>query len=545
MQGSKLKCFDVCCGAGIFSLGFHRVGFEVVGGIDIDPHAIKTVEANFRSANWKVQSLQSLQEELEHNHKHPIFEVDVLLAGLPCQGFSIAGKCDPYDARNTLYRHLLPIIESVRPEFVVSENVQGLLAERNAHVFSSFINGLRELEYDVDSRLYDAVNFGTPQFRKRVIIIASRKVPARIVFENVNFSTSHVTVKDALAGLSSRKQEPSMNHTFMAHSKKVKNKIRRIKDARVISYRRLQADRPSLTITSGHNALPLHPTATRAISNREAARLQGVPDHFLFFGPRTNQTVQVANAVPLPMVEAIARSLRVATERTKAVQGVLYCHLLVRSTKRTKSILRRGFIRHFTVGGLKFPWRRLTNPHKTLLTEILLQRTRGTMVNGVWNDFMSATRTSDGKILVDPNRLRRVFRKIGIFKRAHAIVLLSAALNERFQGKIPRSFEELRSLPGVGIYISSAVRTFAFGIPDFPVDSNAFRFVSRYFGAKNGATKREALQIREFMNEIISKKKPKEFVYGFLDFSSTICTPVNPKCNKCFLRNNCEYAASK
>jgi A/G-specific adenine glycosylase len=102
-------------------------------------------------------------------------------------------------------------------------------------------------------------------------------------------------------------------------------------------------------------------------------------------------------------------------------------------------------------------------------------------------------------------------------------------------------FDDLMRLPGVGIYIAAAVRTFAFSIPDFPVDSNGFRFVSRFFGKRIKGTKNEARQIREFMNQIIDKRKPKEFVYGFLDFCSSVCTPTNPTCERCKLNTGCHF----
>ena len=103
-----------------------------------------------------------------------------------------------------------------------------------------------------------------------------------------------------------------------------------------------------------------------------------------------------------------------------------------------------------------------------------------------------------------------------------------------------RSFDDLLRLPGVGIYIASAVRVFSFGKKDFPIDSNAFRFVSRYFGVTLHIKKSEARQLREFMTPLIPSERPREYVYGFLDFAATICRPREPRCKCCPLLRSCK-----
>jgi len=537
----EFRCYDLCCGAGVFSLGFRKAGVRIIGGIDIDRHAIETAKYNMPEGSWEQVSIQDLAKSIKKGHCSPVYKANVIIAGLPCQGFSVAGKCEPEDERNKLYKYLLKIVRQVMPEFVVIENVQGLLSKRNKGVFSDILNGLRFEGYNVDYRLYDAVNFRVPQYRKRIFIIASLDIPVKYVFENMHFSNKLETVKNALKGLDLKKEIPSQNHTFMKHSSEVINKIRKIKNGGPISYRRLKWGQPSVTIISGHNALPVHPEEHRAISNREAARIQGIPDSFILQGPRTEQTMLVANAVPFPLAYKIAKAIKNSHKLMNLCQGNLYKRLALKMNSNLGLFLAGAFINFYKKEGRKYAWRRIKNPRYILLTEILLQRTKSDMVKEIWKEIIGACRSSNNGIKVNTKILNKTLKKIGLYNRAKTIRILNSGLIKYFKGKIPVNYDELRNLPGVGIYMAAALRTFAFNIPDFPVDTNCFRFINRFFGIKIYGRKSEARQLREFMNTIIPKKVAKEFVYGFLDFCSIICSPRNPKCQGCFLNDKCEY----
>ncbi|RJQ15083.1 MAG: DNA cytosine methyltransferase [Nitrospiraceae bacterium] len=536
---SKYRCYDICCGAGVFAAAFKRAGYKILGGIDSDKDAIATARHNIPDALWENISIEDFSKKIQKNH--PLFRANVIIAGLPCQGFSVAGKCEPDDYRNYLYRYFLRIVKRVKPDYIVIENVQGLLHERNKDIFKEIISGLNK-EYEVDYRIYDAVNLGTPQYRKRVFIIASKKIPVRYIFENVRFSPEQKTVCEALINIDPKNENVSFNHTFMRHGKNVLEKIKSINSGGPISYRRLIGDQPSLTIISGHNALPLHPEMHRALSNREAARIQGIPDNFIFKGSRTQQTVQIANVVPYPMAMAVAQSLRRAPKTMQTTTGKLCKLLTARTDSSLKTTFRRGFVTFFRKRGRKYKWRAIKNPYRILITEILLQRTKGDMVNEVWQDVITACNPKSKHI--DLGILEKVFNKIGLQYKIETITKLNSALGIYFNGKVPPAFDELMQLPGVGIYIASATRTFAFNIPDFPVDSNCFRFINRFYGLKIKGKKSEARQLREFMNSIITKKNPKEFVYGFIDFCAEICAPRNPKCEICFISKLCMHGIS-
>lgn len=512
-----------------------------MGGIDKDRYAIETAKNNIPEGKWEQLSIEELVTEVKTKKTHPIFAANVIITGLPCQGFSIAGKQDPADYRNKLYKYLLKIVEEVRPKYVVVENVYGLLFKINKYVFNDLLNSFGHLGYNVDYRVYNSIDFEIPQTRKRIFVVAAKEIPVRYIFEGVHFSDKSRTVRDAFEGLSQTEECEQLNHTFMKHSERVLEKIRKIHNTKLISYRRLLWDQPSVTIISGHNALPLHPKRHRAISNREAARLQGIPDAFIFKGPRTAQTIQVANAVPFSMTCSIARAVKNSHEFLKLCNGDLFKQLTQKTDKIDKKYFRKEFIGFYKKCGRKYPWRNISDPYKILLTEILLQRTKGDMVQKVWKRVIDSVRYTKGGFRQNLKQLGKSISKIGLFNKVDTIKRLNTFLFRRFRNKVPENFDELMNLPGVGIYISSAVRTFAFNIPDFPVDANSFRFVGRFYGIKVCGKKSEARQIREFMNEIIDPKKPKEFVYGFLDFCSIICSPSRPNCGKCFLNERCVF----
>src|SRR5258708_1419845 len=124
----QLKCFDLCCGAGGLSYGFHLAGAKVLGGVDTNPNAIATARLNDGSSEWEELDIAELPAVARSSPTHPVNRANTILAGLPCQGFSVAGHRDPKDIRNFLYLDLLRLLSSLHPEHVIFENVRGLLS---------------------------------------------------------------------------------------------------------------------------------------------------------------------------------------------------------------------------------------------------------------------------------------------------------------------------------------------------------------------------------------------------------------------------------
>jgi A/G-specific adenine glycosylase len=422
---------------------------------------------------------------------------------------------------------------------VICENVVGFAERRNSLAFQALQRSLRRVGYDVATRILDAADYGVPQYRKRVFLLAVRGGQADRVFESLRPKGRTPPVRTAFRGLGSTRQDKGQSHVFMNHGAPVRAKLRILKPGGPISYRRLVWRQPAPTLVAGHRALPVHPSQPRAISVREAARLQGFDDSYLFEGSNSSQIIQVANAVPPPLAMAIAGAILRADAHNSRVRGPLYQTLAKRRSPALRRRLTHVFRQTFASGARRFPWRRLRSPFRILLTEMLLQRTNAELAETVWRDVLTLVPSARAAAGVDLRSLAALTRRIGIRSRARTIKELGTVLLRRHHGRIPDAFDDLLRLPGVGLYIASAVRCFSFGQRDFPVDSNVFRFVSRYFGVEVRGKKSEARQIREFMSELMPRQNVSEYVYGFLDFAATFCRPLKPQCGTCPLRPTC------
>jgi DNA (cytosine-5)-methyltransferase 1 len=532
----RITCFDLCCGAGALSEGFHSAGATIVGGIDINPQALASARKNCSGGAWEQLSIEQLAATLPNLNGHPLRTANTLLAGLPCQGFSRAGKRDPDDPRNSLYKYLLQVVAATRPDHIVFENVVGMTTAKNKYKLDALVQGLRRTGYNVAIRILDSSAYGVPQCRKRIFLAAVRAGKAEWVFECLRPSHCAVTVRDAFRGLAGTRESVRLSHVFMNHSRQVRAKLSKLKPGGPISYRRLVWDEPAGTLVSGHRALPVHPRHPRAISVREAARLQGFTDAFLFEGSASSQIEQVANAVPPPLAKAVCSALGRYQAYGKRIRGPLFQRLV----KAKSPVLRRRLTNLFRqISHRRFPWRTTKDPYRILLTEILLQRTNADLAKTVWRRIVNLVPGPRAASLVDLRSLGSLTCRIGIRSRARTIKELGRAICSRHHGQVPTFFDDLMRLPGVGLYIASAIRSICFGKQDFPVDSNAFRFVSRYFGVRLRGTKSEGRQLREFMSSLMPKDNTAQYVYGFLDFAAKVCRPINPLCGECRLRKTC------
>jgi DNA (cytosine-5)-methyltransferase 1 len=321
-NNGKPLAIDLCSGAGALSAGFRQEGFHVVIAIEKDRHAaqsyrinnpgVPVIETDIRSTSPSV-ILQILK--LRRG------AITALIAGPPCQGYSVAGPRKPRAARNFLFECVARIAKSLQAKIIAMENVPGLRQVGGVSFENRILNSFKKAGYSGMSITVNAEAFGVPQKRKRVIFICTRSNYDlnTFVLRRPKFPTKP-TVLNALKNLpcptvgplkltNQSCQKLVLNHRAMAHSAKVIRKIRRIKHGEgPLSYRRLSSDLAH-TIIAGHRAMPVHPRQHRTITVREAARLQTLPDNFRFLGPHSVQPLQVANVVPYFLSRTIARSL--------------------------------------------------------------------------------------------------------------------------------------------------------------------------------------------------------------------------------------------
>lgn len=339
----KPTVLDLFSGCGGLSFGFESVGFEIVAGIDNWDDALKTFQENHKAS--KTFNLDLGNPDLSKIKKN-IGEVDVVVGGPPCQGFSISGNRDLNDPRNSLYKGFVKIVKTFNPKVFVLENVPNLISIGEGKIKDEIIKDFEKLGYEIKYKVLLASDYGVPQNRKRVIFVGV-KGKNNFVFPETPFSNikDKTTTADAISDLpdkdlengstlvknpQSKYQEKMRvagskiyNHKLTSHDQRTIDIISLVPDGgnykdlpdkyknsrKVnIAWTRFNSKKPSPTIDTGHRH-HFHYKYNRVPTVRESARLQSFPDSFIFLGSKTSQYKQVGNAVPPLLAEAIGKNI--------------------------------------------------------------------------------------------------------------------------------------------------------------------------------------------------------------------------------------------
>lgn len=298
-------------GGGGLDVGLEMAGFDTVTCVDNDYESCKTLRHN--RPDWDVF-------EGDIRNFKPRGSYDLVVGGPPCQGFSTAGKGNPDDPRNFLWREYFRIVKDVRPLALLLENVSGMANAKNVHHLNSFIAELNGLGYSVTYGILNAADFGVPQNRKRLIVLAGLGWTPTL--PEPDPQRSHVTVEEAIGDLLKSSVKVS-NHEPNEHAPHVVARWKKLKEGEVDpNYRRgrVFSTKPSPTIRAGggygprgdHLAgfhPPIHYKLPRQLTVRESARIQSFPDEWIFQGSKTAQGRQVGNAVPPLLAKAIGNEL--------------------------------------------------------------------------------------------------------------------------------------------------------------------------------------------------------------------------------------------
>jgi DNA-cytosine methyltransferase len=351
-EGQKIKVFkilDLFCGAGGFSYGMEKNShFKTEIAVDIDKNAINTFKYNMPDTETIIGDIT------DANVKQKIITtcmkkgINMIIGGPPCQGFSLKGKkLGLDDPRNYLFNEYLKIVEAVNPEVFVIENVKALLSTSAGWFKNQILERVKNMGYHCDYGVLNASDFGVPQSRQRAIFICSKNKKVTLPIQN---NTKIFTVRDAiydLAYLNSNEgkfesefiTEPTSdyqiemrkgsiklyNHKASNHADIAIKKLQMIppecgkehlpndligKQRFSGTWGRLKWDTVSPTIDTrfdaASNGRNNHPFLDRAITPREAARLQSFDDRFVFLGPKVSIRQQIGNAVPPLLAKAIA-----------------------------------------------------------------------------------------------------------------------------------------------------------------------------------------------------------------------------------------------
>ncbi len=344
-----MNVIDLFSGCGGLSLGFQEAGFHVILGVDNDKAALTTFAKNHTDSvaeNIDLSSASAMERIAEITADRP---VDVIVAGPPCQGFSLTGPRNFDDPRNKLYLSVIAAVSRFNPKAFVIENVPGMASLYGGEVKDEIIRRFQSIGYNVSWKILLAADYGVPQLRRRLVFVGVQKQFGNFVFpEPSRTPDNYVTCEQAIGDLPSRKDELGLeidsytsaplseyakmmrgtqkvlhNHVATNHTDHVKSVISLVPpggnykdlppgvgDSRKfhVAWTRYHGQRPSNTIDTGHRN-HFHYKYNRVPTIREFARLQSFPDDFVFYGTKTQQNRQVGNAVPPLLGKAIASQL--------------------------------------------------------------------------------------------------------------------------------------------------------------------------------------------------------------------------------------------
>lgn len=376
-MGFEMKVFDLFCGTGGLTKGFEnstKANFDIKFGIDVLDSSVNTFKLNHSDAIGLSEDIRKVRRsEVERLTGIKRGELDVLVGGPPCQGFSSIRpfrSTNDDDPRNSLFEEYASFVNYFRPKVFVLENVVGLATHKKGDTLDLMQECFHQIGYDTDWRLLNAAHFGIPQKRERFVMIGVER-GAKILFPTPthNYKGSTIGYKDktrilepnskknlldAISAMEAIGDLPVISsgesaihytdepkneyqaarrgsaeeltlHTATTHSEKMMEIIRHsgknincipkhlITSGFSSCYSRLDADEPAVTLTVNFvhpsSNRCIHPTLNRALTPREGARLQSFDDDFHFFGTRTQITKQIGNAVPPLLGSAIADSI--------------------------------------------------------------------------------------------------------------------------------------------------------------------------------------------------------------------------------------------
>ena len=350
MKNKKPTVIDMFCGCGGLSRGFMDAGYEVLLGIDNNEDALKSFRENHNGAVGMNGDLFQDSTILEMASATNNRQVDLIIGGPPCQGFSLTGSRIEDDERNRLFNAMVHAVTFFQPKAFLLENVPGLATLYGGKARIAIIEEFSKLGYTVTDKILYAPDYGVPQIRKRLFFIGILDGQEFEFPEPMVTPDKYVTCGEAISDLhdfsqedlgeeiSEYRSEPKSkyqkkmrksaiylyNHVGTKHSDHVINVISQVPeggnhkdlppgvgDSRKFNeaWTRYHRNKPSKTIDTGHRN-HFHYEFNRVPSVRENARLQSFPDDFRFFGNKTQQYRQVGNAVPPLLGYALGLKLK-------------------------------------------------------------------------------------------------------------------------------------------------------------------------------------------------------------------------------------------
>lgn len=342
-QTEGLNFVDLFCGCGGLSFGLEMAGHRCLLGVDSDNHALSSFRLNHPQSqiyegDIRHLSTSKLKELLGDQ------QVDMVVGGPPCQGFSTVGRGRVDDERNQLFKEFVRIVKVLSPKIIIFENVTGLVAKKNEKILAQIFRYFEKLGFNMDARVLSAEDYGVPERRRRTIIMGVQR--AKCEFPQKTHGPErdlpYRTVSDAFLEIDSFKGDLTNHDKKTAFIKNRQDSLRikhippgsgvryegdelkflpkklrydvnwsklREKRFRQTRLQRLPLDAPSPTILTIRTTY-YHPTEPRFLTAREAASCQSFPVDFKFHGSLTSTFRQIGNAVPPLLGKALGESVK-------------------------------------------------------------------------------------------------------------------------------------------------------------------------------------------------------------------------------------------
>jgi len=594
---------DLFCGAGGLSLGLSEAGFNIVLGVDHDEFALETHRAHHPglSVNWDLGDREVVERIASLIVKCGI---SLVAGGPPCQPFSSAGRSalrdlvrkgvrDAYDLRSELWQSFLLAVTLARPPAVLMENVPDMALDRGMWILRSMVDELEELGYSVEEGVVSTSDYGVPQQRQRLILVALK--------DGVNFRwpdpTVEVNLRNAIGDLPEVEGgwrptngddpadpvasgwAPYTGKPVTEFQKRMRRGVPRAQTHRVYDqitrpvreddalafaqmdsdtkysdleeglrryradifddkYKRLDWNGLGRTITA-HIAKDgygfIHPDQDRTITVREAARIQTFPDHIRFVGPPSAAFKQIGNAVPPRLGEYLGRAVLDSLDAGE-VSGP--------STHELSSRLA-GWFEERRV--LSIPWLRAENRWQVIQAESLWSRLARDQTREAWETTRGLL-TPDAT-LESAQTLQRYARLRGRGDRLEKVVQLAKWFVKHPDTlAVDATVEDLRSAPNLGPSVADLSVRICPGDAvdrDEPVlvTSGLLRVVSRVLG-KNLERQNKYSDGRLAVARLIGGEVRSHMAHlALFELANSVCVNgPSPDCGNCPLLGSCHFA---
>jgi DNA (cytosine-5)-methyltransferase 1 len=600
---SRPRAADLFCGAGGLSLGLSEAGFDVVLGVDHDPVALETHRSLHPglSVDWDLgndEMVRHIADVITQN------EITLVAGGPPCQPFSRAGRSiirdlvrrgirEHYDLRSELWQSFLLVVSMARPRAVLMENVPDMALDRDMWILRTMVDELEELGYAVEERVVATSDYGVPQSRQRLILVAlenglefnwpeptsetsvrgaigdlpevtggwrpsngddpsdpvasgwmtygrdpmtefqkrmRRDLPAAMTDRVYDHITRPVRDDDALAF--------SLMDSTTKYSDLDANLRRYRSDIFDDKYKRLDWNALGRTITAhiskdGYGFI--HPEQDRTITVREAARIQTFPDHVRFAGPPSAAWRQIGNAVPPRLGEVLGTAILASLESevTRPFQ-----------TRDISAILAGWFS---TRPNPSIPWLRAENRWQVIQSEILWSRMSTNQMQEAWRATRNLKTPKD--TLQSMRTLERYTHLRGRDDRVEALKALAEWFGSQPSGlDPPASAQQLNEVPGLSKSISDLSIRICPGDDeerDEPVlvTHGVLRVAARVFGDDVDHRNKYTDGRLAVARLIGGQENSHDAHLALIDIANSVCTAGDaPACTSCPLSEVCSFA---